>query len=454
MSGIYILAATLFDWCNMRIPALAFAIALLVPIVVPNPGHCDNLELSRSPNLFHAVEKSFPPELRSQPEPDSERGRATSPATVQIEKTLSNRIHHTPPSIARPLTEPKGDSSTTASAASIIDGSDDKAIPGSYSEFPSPIGEKKKTFDFSKAVNLDKLPAVEGELTSYMGSYRINLKDSSRYQTERIIHKTREAIMQSGMRGAVAGTIAGALAALLAVAIRAAAYRAFPKHRKDQRREQSGSFVMSTAVVSLLIAFSVASVPIAQDTVRRIQTVDTPDYLRFTPVYSFEFGVRIEMPEPYRKYRIIHKAEDSESSAIFDTNSTPVPESDRTYYAIVHEEASGGMALGFTRMPRLPQAIGNKYYHYDIEKGLDAAARQAVKGINGEVSYICAIDYKGKHPGREAEGALYDDAGIFRQRLYITGSGNYVHAAVYGDPVWVNSNQAYKFLDSIGIRND
>lgn len=420
----------------MRGPALVSALALLASLVANNPGYSDNLERPDNSGILQAVDKTQNAELKA------ESARNTSPSDVESPDNDDTTIE-------KPDTERDNDSRLRSTEATV-----ESEDVESYSELPSPTRDKKKKFDFSQAVNLDKLPCVEGELTSYMGSYRINLKDGSRFQTERILQKTREAILESGMRGAIAGTIAGALATLLAIAMRAAAYRAFPKQRKDRREEQSGSFSMSTASVSLLIAFSVASLPIAQDAVKRIQTVDTPDNLKFTPVYSYEFGVRIEMPEPFKKYRIIHKAEDTESSTMFDTNSTPVPATDRTYFAIVHEEAIGGMALGFTRMPRLPQAIGNKYYHYDIDKGLDAAARQAVKGINGEVSYTCPIDYKGKHPGRETEGKLYDDAGIFRQRLYITGSGNFVHAAVYGDPVWVNSNQAYDFLDSIGIRNN
>ncbi|MBX9669874.1 MAG: hypothetical protein K2X93_19775 [Candidatus Obscuribacterales bacterium] len=440
MAGINSSATTIADWSDMRSPALVFALALLASLVANNPGYSDNLERPDNSKILQAVDKTQNAEQPAEP------ARTTSSSDDEAPDDDDTTIK-------KPDTEPENDSSDDSRLRSNEANFESEEVE-SYTELPSPTRDQKKKFDFSKAVNLDKLPCVEGELTSYMGSYRINLKDGSRFQAERILQKTREAILESGMRGAIAGTIAGALATLLAIAIRAAAYRAYPKHRKDRREEQSGSFSMSTAVVSLLIAFSVAFIPIAQDAVKRIQTVDTPDYLKFTPVYSYEFGVRIEMPEPFKKYRIIHKAEDTESSAIFNTNSSPVPATDRTYFAIVHEEAIGGMALGFTRMPHLPQAVGNKYYHYDIEKSLDAASRQAIKGINGEVSYTCPINYKGKHPGRETEGKLYDDAGIFRQRLYITGSGNFVHAAVYGDPVWVNSNQAYEFLDSVGIRNN
>jgi hypothetical protein len=53
-------------------------------------------------------------------------------------------------------------------------------------------------------------------------------------------------------------------------------------------------------------------------------------------------------------------------------------------------------------------------------------------------------------PGRQAEGTLSGDKGIFKRQVYV-GLGAIYQIATYGTPKWVNSNESTEFLNSLQI---
>ncbi|MCC7530261.1 MAG: hypothetical protein IT342_17185 [Candidatus Melainabacteria bacterium] len=84
-----------------------------------------------------------------------------------------------------------------------------------------------------------------------------------------------------------------------------------------------------------------------------------------------------------------------------------------------------------------------------MNKELDGCVDAAAKRANFKVSYRCPISVKGKLPGREYEGSA-SHGRIVRGRVFI-GYNNYYHAIVAGDRSFVNSNDGYKFLNSMDV---
>ncbi len=184
------------------------------------------------------------------------------------------------------------------------------------------------------------------------------------------------------------------------------------------------------------------------------------DELQLAPVYSNEFGLHCFLPKD------ILKAKFTEKVSTTDINVTVagyrhgknemmigyahMPTLDQMVKA---KEATSG---GLSPMAQMQQAYGVKFpqasqtrYYFDVNKALDACVEAAGKRANFKVTYHCPIVVNGKLPGREYEGSASQER-MVRGRVFM-GYDNYYHAIVVGDQSFVNSNDAYKFLDSMDV---
>ena len=185
----------------------------------------------------------------------------------------------------------------------------------------------------------------------------------------------------------------------------------------------------------------------------------TPEELEFTPVHSADFKFHLYMPEPFIKEVHIDKQNGLEMpfSVIGHASKDPlrrrelllayasIPSAEKLYKAKI---AASGMP-SFQGSPVLGQQV---YYYLDPEKGLDAAVDRIKKLKEIDVTKVTRIGLQDEYSGRELEGNATDGSGrITRTRIYVVANQMLVQLAVAGDPTWVNSNEAYKFFDSLAI---
>ncbi len=127
----------------------------------------------------------------------------------------------------------------------------------------------------------------------------------------------------------------------------------------------------------------------------------------------------------------------------------------------VHQQQEGAFSISYLKIPppaELAKAVNpimasmpsNGPITFDVQKGLDGAAKSSVEYIHGETTNQSQIGLNPDCPGREVEGKLPNGDGLFRQRIYIFNSNMY-QLIVVGKPEWVNSSDAYKFLDSFKL---
>lgn len=200
--------------------------------------------------------------------------------------------------------------------------------------------------------------------------------------------------------------------------------------------------------VGIGIAVPAPSVPVVAADGEKKET------MVFKPFHSQMFRFHVMLPEKLEKERAIEKE-----------SGMNVPVTIVGY--IDRKNRKNEMAIGYAKLPSVDEMVtaqqkknpfqlgmpvnplgGQVVYYFDVEKGLDGA----IKGIKQKgklnVAYTCPLLLDNKVPGRELEGDAPGDRFV-RGRIYIA-YGNYYVCLVAGDKQFVNSNNAYKFLDSFG----
>ncbi|MBA3855406.1 MAG: hypothetical protein C0507_00730 [Cyanobacteria bacterium PR.3.49] len=165
------------------------------------------------------------------------------------------------------------------------------------------------------------------------------------------------------------------------------------------------------------------------------------------PVLSNEFGLHCFLPKD------ILKAKFSERVEGFDINVNVVGS----------RHGKNEMVVGYAHLPidellKKKQAQANAFtpafgakmiYYFDVNKGLDGCVDAAAKRADFKIKFRCPIKVQGNLPGREYEGTA-SHGRLVRGRVFM-GYNNYYHAVVAGEPAFVNSKDAYKFLESMDV---
>jgi hypothetical protein len=86
-----------------------------------------------------------------------------------------------------------------------------------------------------------------------------------------------------------------------------------------------------------------------------------------------------------------------------------------------------------------------------MDQQLEDQCNLTVGGMDGKESYRSHVALEGIYSGREVEGKIPSKNTVFRFRSYIV-KNRYYCTLVVGAPTWVNSNDAYKFLNSFNPR--
>ncbi len=284
----------------------------------------------------------------------------------------------------------------------------------------SPVPSK---FDYSNSVNLDALKSTNAELTVH--GTKFDIKGNIDW------NRVRDA----AFRGAAIGGLVGLVMwlAVRGLSMMGGAQSSGPRPGMESRG--SGAANISAAFIGVAT--------VAGMTWWNGFANDRPskESVKLMPVHSNEFSCRVLMPSPYSKIYV--KMVDPQT-----LGSKPI-----YYTAVQYDGKNAGCVMGYAKLPPLPPNTMFQTYYFDTNKALDGATKGSVERIGGVIKSQYPITLKnGRHPGREADGTLPKDkgGGLFRQRIYISG-GNYYQVAVYGDPDWVNSNDAYKFLDSFDL---
>lgn len=175
--------------------------------------------------------------------------------------------------------------------------------------------------------------------------------------------------------------------------------------------------------------------------------VEAGGSLALLPVLSNEFGLHCFLPKDILKAKFNERVEG------LDVNVNVVGS----------RNGKNEMVIGYAHLPidellKKKQAQANAFtpafgarmvYYFDVNKGLDGCVDAAAKRADFKIKYRCPIKVQGNLPGREYEGTASHDR-LIRGRVFM-GYNNYYHAVVAGEPSFVNSNEAYKFLDSMDV---
>lgn len=182
------------------------------------------------------------------------------------------------------------------------------------------------------------------------------------------------------------------------------------------------------------------------------------DSLDLTPVYSNEFGLHCVLPKDLIKARM-HEGFNGKDIAVTVAGYRRGKNEMMVGYAHMPSMEEMIKAKQAQEMPKLLVGMPNmgnlnfpgaqKYYYFDVNKALDGCVDAAGKRANFKVSYRVPIQVQGKLPGREYEGTA-SHGRLVRGRVFI-GYNNYYHAIVVGEQSFVNSNDGYKFLDSMDV---
>jgi hypothetical protein len=132
---------------------------------------------------------------------------------------------------------------------------------------------------------------------------------------------------------------------------------------------------------------------------------------------------------------------------------------------LTHQSEDGALVMSYSKMlspeemlqeqrARNPFSIGPASVpgpvYFDVEKGLDGAAKGSVDEMHGKASYTMRVNC-GPFPGREVAGSIAEHDGAFKERLFI-GNGNLYAIMSVGKSNWVNSKRSERFLDSFQIK--
>ncbi len=339
---------------------------------------------------------------------------------------------------------------------------------------PKKRKKEKIDFDLKTATNLDEIEADEGNLRTF--SQKVS--DEPKKSFEELQQDRQKSLFESGMKGAVKGAgwgLYGVVAVLVLFGIGKLVLRKTGAEQSASRGRGAAApsnsknelyLVAGGAVLSMLIGISAGAVPMmmeSMDTHKKVfeKTIKEKPPIRFEQVYSKLFALQALMPEGFRKIKIEFPEAPLAvvSTKGYDTSrhSTPDP-LPLEYWSCVYEDKRNGMALGYSKLPPIPNdksdAESGWITVFDTNLALDAAVKGACESVNGKSTFVIPIGLDEKHPGREIEGHLDEglkDSGIFRERIFATQLGNYCSVVVWGEPKFVNSNQAYKFLDSLSI---
>ena len=173
---------------------------------------------------------------------------------------------------------------------------------------------------------------------------------------------------------------------------------------------------------------------------------DSNGSLTLFPVLSNEFGLHCFLPKD------ILKAKFSENVEGLNINVNVVGS----------RNGKNEMVVGYAHLPidellkkkqaqanAMPAFGAKMIYYFDVNKGLDGCVDAAAKRADFKIKFRCPIKVQGNLPGREYEGTA-SHGRLVRGRVFM-GYNNYYHAVVAGEPSFVNSNDAYKFLDSMDV---
>jgi hypothetical protein len=164
--------------------------------------------------------------------------------------------------------------------------------------------------------------------------------------------------------------------------------------------------------------------------------------IKMETFHSSTFGCSARLPEPVYLERkqvegmwttiLTYKINDGALSMSFTRMPSPEEMLKQQQAKSPFAFAQGGMPVG--------QVI------FDVEKGLDGAAKGSVDEMHGQASYTTHISNAGIS-GREVAGSIPEHNGQFRERIFIGGSNMYALLAV-GKQEFVTSKPAQELFDS------
>lgn len=111
----------------------------------------------------------------------------------------------------------------------------------------------------------------------------------------------------------------------------------------------------------------------------------------------------------------------------------------------VIEDKNGGYMVAFADLP-IPAAESEQ----QLEMRLDGARDGALRNVNASLTKENRIKLNGKYPGRDIEATIPDKKGALREKMYVVNQRLY-QVLVIGNPSFVNSAAATKFLDSFAL---
>ncbi len=304
------------------------------------------------------------------------------------------------------------------------------AVASGYSKSPSkpiiPVADPPSKFDYSNSANLDAIKATNAELTVH--GTKFDIKGNFDW------NRVKDGALRGGAIGGLVGLVAWLAVFGMTKMMGASSGPRGPRPGMEPRGGNTSTATVAAAIIGV-------STIGATTWMNGSKSDSSSDAIKLLPVHSNEFSCRVLMPSPYHKIYV--KMIDPAT-----LGSKPI-----YYTAVEFDRKDIGCVFGYAKLPPLPANTAFMTYYFDTNKALDGATKGSVERIGGIIKSQYPITLKnGRHPGREADGTLPKDkgGGLFRQRIYISG-GHYYQVAVYGNPDWVNSNDAFKFLDSFDL---
>ncbi|MBX9691876.1 MAG: hypothetical protein K2Z81_05790, partial [Cyanobacteria bacterium] len=176
---------------------------------------------------------------------------------------------------------------------------------------------------------------------------------------------------------------------------------------------------------------------------------------KFVPVHSKDLKFHLYIPEPIIKEK--HLESENGLTIPYDVvgwnNDDPLRRRELAMaYEVLPSAQDMAKAKGLTNSALNTLFPGQVYYYLDGEKGLDGVVDSLRKRSGITVDHVCSVGLQNKYPGREVEGTISDGSGrIARTRIFLIDNQIVIQLCVAGEPDWVNSNDAYKFFDSLAI---
>lgn len=346
--------------------------------------------------------------------------------------------------------------SATSSGAELIAAAPKKKTKGGSSQKGDADKKPAEKPWPTDSINLDSMKYTRDFSSGFLLAGAGGVDWSSLISSSALDPKNIPSIMQMLGKGIA---IVFGVAALIAYWILSGIARLFIKAQTTGARpEEKPSGAMSGAIAFLIFlvgAIIGLVVPIGEGGGLSAQGGDAKKSLTMVPVHSNEFHFHVFMAEPIKKEKY------SEKLAQKDLPYTVVGYRDEA-------QSKNEMAIGYAHLPSLdemikekelmsqpllpgaPAPISKQQYYFDSQKALDGAVSNIENKGHIKVTFKCVcLLPKGKLPGRELEGTT-PDGRLVRTRIYI-GYNNAYQIIVAGEPSFVNSNEAFKFLDSLAV---